>query len=79
MSYIAGQIRCHECGHVELLIKRVDRPWARVRRCADCGSKHTETPVWFPVEDPRAISAAMSAEFKRAHDPVAIHKRRRMH
>lgn len=63
--YVAGQITCRECGYIELLIKSEARPWARVRRCAECGSKRTSVPVWWPVEDKRAIAAAMSADFKR--------------
>lgn len=75
--YIAGQITCSECGYVELLIKRVDRPWARVRRCHECDSRSTNTPVWWPVEDPRALAAAMSADFHR--DAPAFIAKRRMH
>jgi hypothetical protein len=74
--YIAGQITCHECGHVELLIKSVARPWAKSRRCFECDSKRTSVPVWWPVEDVSAISAAISTEAKR--EAARMQRRREM-
>lgn len=75
--FIAGQITCRECGHVELLIRRTSGPWARVRRCHECDSRFTSVPVWWPVEDKKAISAAMSAEHHR--EAIALTARKAMH
>ena len=63
--FIAGQIHCRECGHTELLIKNTRRGWHRDHRCYWCNSKRTTIPMWWPVEDKAAISAALSTQATR--------------
>jgi hypothetical protein len=69
--YIAGQITCHGCGRVELLIKSTRRQWARVRRCVECGSTQTTVPMWWPVEDVKAIAAATMNDLTREAHKLA--------
>lgn len=74
--YLAGQTTCRECGNIELLIRRENMPWRRVRRCKQCDSRWADVPVWWPVDDKKAIAAAMSADFNRA--AVAFVRRKGM-